>query len=379
MEPRVIVNGIGARAVAGLAGENVLVSPSAVSRDLAVLAGGADIPAGGGRGIAGLLGAGSLADVRRLADALARRTDPGSGDAEVEASDLLVVNTRSGCSVSDVYRGWLDEFDRVGIASFDLSEHLDDARRAISSWASDSTGGHMEGYVPELDGATDIALYDSLHISGMWENGFDQSSTRAGRFTLADSGTIQVMMMRSRGRFRYREDAGYRAVAMDLRGGLAVCAVISADGRPDMGRIWAEEDPGFRSGLIDALLDSPYADVRLSFPRTEVSVRTDLMDILAALGMPDGIELPRIADRPLRLAGGSQAVRLSIGENGLEASAVIENLICRCALMPDVPIDFDVDIPFALIVRDEGNGTDLISGCIGNPGGGRPARRPEHR
>lgn len=304
--------------MSSLSGGNVLVSPTAVARDLAVLAGGTDPLTADGRRIMEALGTEDLEGVRRFAAALVRRIDPSWGDTEVDASDLLVVNTRRCSSISEGYRGWLGIFDNVSIAAFDLPEQLDDAEEAVSAWASESTDGHMAGYSSGLDGSADLVLYDSLHIKGRWSRMFDPGRTRSKRFTLADSGRIQVMMMHSKDRFRYHEDAGYRSVAMKLQGGVSLCVVIPADGRPDIAGRWAVEDPLFRIGFIDALLDSPYVDVRLGFPRTEISAETDLMDILASLGMPDGIMLPDIADSAMTLTGGTSSVRLSIDEEGLE-------------------------------------------------------------
>lgn len=354
--------------MSSLRGGNVLVSPMAVARDLAVLVGGTDPLTADGRRMMEALGTEDLAGVRGFAAALVRRIDPSWGDTEVDASDLLVVNTRRCSGISDGYRGWLENFDHASIVAFDLSDHLDDAVEAVSAWASESTGGHMAGYQSGLDGSVDLALYDSLHIKGRWSKMFDPGRTRIKKFTLADSGRTQVRMMHSKDRFRYHKDAGYRSVAMGLQGSVSLCVVIPVDGRPDIGGRWAAEDPGFRIGFIDALLDSPYVDVRLGFPRTEVSAETDLMDILSALGMPGGIMLPDITDSPLTLAGGTSSVRLSIDEEGLEASSIIMNRFIGCA-PPQEPVRFVVDIPFVFFVRDERSGMDLLVGYVGNPNG----------
>lgn len=379
MEPSAAVNRIGAMVMGRLSGGNVLISPTAVARDLAVLAGGTDPLMDDGKRIMEVLGAEDLEGVRSFASALVRRVRDSPGDAVVEASDLMIVNSASGYAVSDGYRGWLESFGNASIEAFDLSEHLDDAVSAIASWASDSTGGHMQGYSPGIDADTELALYDSFHLKGRWTDEFDPSRTCKKRFTLADSSRIKVDMMRSKGRLRYHEDAGYRAVTMDLQGYLTFCVVLPSDGRPDIGERWREEDQDFRLGFVDALLGSPYTDVRLSFPRTEASVTTDLNDILGAIGLGGGVLLPDIVDGPLELSGGSQAVRLSIDEEGLEASSIIEDRMFGCA-PPQEPVRFEVDIPFVFFVRDEDSGMDLFAGYVGDPnGGGIGSRVPGNR
>jgi len=184
-------------------------------------------------------------------------------------------------------------------------------------------------------------------------------------------------MMFQSGRYRYYEgnyeEGQLQAVALPYEGGMAMYVVLPAKG--------ADLQP-FRRSLTSGLWESWLAQLRpmlgtIRLPRFKLDYFAQLEPALKALGMErafdrehaefDGIQTaqPRVwIDQVLHRAVAE------VNEEGTEAAAATAVTAVFSAMLPARPprqFEMIVDRPFLVVIRDEGTGTILFMGWVGDP------------
>ena len=107
--------------------------------------------------------------------------------------------------------------------------------------------------------------------------------------------------------------------------------------------------------------------MRLSLPKVDLtSEPKELLDFLKEQGLkPEGLD--KMA-RGLTLAQVVQQVRLILDEEGTVAAALTEGGVeVMAAPEPDEPVEFTVDHPYVLRLRDLTSGTALVEAAVMDP------------
>ena len=358
-------------------GTNILVCPLGLALALALVADGATDAAT--QGYDRLLGAGGLGRDRAwsaVQTALGRYDrsldgfDPGKPPETplVHVANHVVVVDREGVSVSQAYldtvlRWFSAQVEKVPVG--DLAANL-------SAWAQEHTAGLIKKTGIEVTGDTALVLQNALLFAAQWDTPFKAEDTREDTFTRTDGSTTQTKFMHGTRTVPYAYGQGWAAVRLGYQGGeldgqgLAMDVVL-----PNQGTSPADLPPATwaqASAALDQAAAGPdQNEVKIVLPKLDLtSGPVELLEMLKALGLDtsslDGIALG------LSISQVVQQVRLLVDEEGTVAAALTEvGLTAGAAPDQSKPIDFVVDHPYVLRLRDLATGTTLVQAAIMDP------------
>lgn len=325
--------------------------------------------------------AGEAADLelqRRRESLLAHGTD----------ADIRLVNA---LWLSDEFRfrtAYLDAAQRTYDASaetLDFEGNAVGAAQQINNWAADKTNGLIDEIVSAEALADDTAalLTNALYFEAEWLHMFDGAERRP--FLFGDGHEEPFHLMTQTEPFAVIKRDGWRAIRLPYRGGRFATDVIMPERRETIG---AAPPPDVLAALGDALTEQEPQLVALALPRFEIDYDTELVDLLAALGLtlpfdPSRADLSAMADpgqRQLYVKDATHITKLQVYEDGTKAAAVTTlRIVPTSARLPaKEPVPFVVDRPFVVIIRDLHGDLVLFKGRIAAPHPFVPETAEEH-
>ena len=126
-------------------------------------------------------------------------------------------------------------------------------------------------------------------------------------------------------------------------------------------------DAGTWAAASKALDSAKAREVTLALPKLDLTSQPkELLDFLKEQGLkPEGLD--RIAPK-LKLAQVVQQVRLILDEEGTVAAALSEGGVAvMAAPKPDNPVEFTVNHPYVLRLRDLTSDTALVEAAVMDP------------
>ena len=358
-------------------GANVLVCPLGLALVLALVADGATDAAT--QGYDRLLGAGGLGRDRAwsaVQTALGRYDrsldgfDPGKPPETplVHVANHVVVVDRKDLTVSQTYLDTVLRWFSAQIEKVPLGDLADN----LSKWADKNTAGLIKKTGVQVTGDTALVLQNALLFAAQWDTPFKAEDTREGTFTRADGSTTQTKFMHGTRIIPYAYGQGWAAVRLGYQGGeldgqgLAMDVVLPNQGTSPADlppATWAQAS----AALDQAAAGSDQNEVKIVLPKLDLtSGPVELLEMLKALGLDtsslDGIALG------LSISQVVQQVRLLVDEEGTVAAALTEvGLTAGAAPDQSKPIDFVVDHPYVLRLRDLATGTTLVQAAVMDP------------
>jgi serpin B len=111
--------------------------------------------------------------------------------------------------------------------------------------------------------------------------------------------------------------------------------------------------------------------VDLTLPRFSIETKTQLGELLRALGMPtafsDAADFSGITTaEQLAISEVIHQANIDVDEKGTEAAAATA-VVMRATGMPAEPVTVRVDRPFLFVLRDVPTGAILFLGRVGDP------------
>ena len=358
-------------------GTNILVCPLGLALALALVADGATNAAT--QGYDRLLGAGGRDRDRAwsaVQTALGRYDrsldgfDPGKPPETplVHVANHVVVVDRKDLTVSQTYLDTVLRWFSAQIEKVPLGDLADN----LSKWADKNTAGLIKKTGIQVTSDTALVLQNALLFAAQWDTPFKAEDTREGTFTRADGSTTQTKFMHGTRTIPYAYGQGWAAVRLGYQGGeldgqgLAMDVVL-----PNQGTSPADLPPATwaqASAALDQAAAGPdQNEVKIVLPKLDLtSGPVELLEMLKALGLDtsslDGIALG------LSISQVVQQVRLLVDEEGTVAAALTEvGLTAGAAPDQSKPIDFVVDHPYVLRLRDLATGTTLVQAAIMDP------------
>ena len=254
-----------------------------------------------------------------------RESDLRKGKVDLELATAAWA--QKGNRFRDEYLTTLARYYGTGMRVVDFRSDPEAARKAVNSWASEETRGHISELVPRgvLTQSTRYLLTSALYLRAPWQIGFRVEQTRQLPFHLLDGQTITTptLVGREQKAYSYGKGDGWEAVGLPYLGGqLDMIIVLPAAGT--MADFEAALD-GDRLATITRSLN--FAPLEVQLPKFQFTTELELDDTLAALGMPvafspDDADLSGItADEPLWIGGDLHQSYISVDEEGTEASA----------------------------------------------------------
>jgi serine protease inhibitor len=242
----------------------------------------------------------------------------------------------------------------------------------INRWVSRETRGKIPTLFkdPPLEVDTGLVLLNALYFKGKWTYPFDSTATRPRPFHLAGGRTEPRPSMERTAKLGYLKAEGYRGLRLPY-----------ADGRFAMYVLMPDSGVG-----VAALADSTSwsasmaryqpAEVRVVLPKFTVRSDFNLKPALKAGGLGVAFDKERAEfyrmipeDGQIRawIVKVSQKTMMQVSEQGTEAAAATAVVMAATASASPPPIDFVVDRPFVVVLRDERSGMFLFIGRIVDP------------
>ena len=350
--------------------ENQVYSPVNVYMALAMLA---ETTGGDSRQqLLTLLGSNSIEDLRTQAGHIwnAHYSDDGLSTSVLANSLWLdeqlsyeedTVNTLADNYYASVYRGDLGSSEM---------------NKALQSWLNEQTHGLLEEQAQgaEMSPYTFLGLASTVYYNVQWSDDFSEERNTEDIFHTPGGDVRAIFMNRTLyyGPYYWGEDFG--AVALRLRDGSRMWLVL-----PDEGYTPADI---LESGhAMDMVFDSPvdYEDqkdirVNLSVPKFDIVSDTDLIPELKNLGVSEIFDSTKADFGPLTddlvlnpyVAEIGHAVRVSINEKGVTATAYTVILAEAAAAEIEDEIDFTLNRPFLFVIESR-DGIPLFTGIVNRP------------
>jgi len=358
-------------------GTNALASPLSLALALALVADGAtDATTQGYDKLLGVSGQERDQTWSAVQTALNRNDrsldgfDPGKPPETplVHVANHVVVVDRKDLTVSQTYLDTVLRWFSAQIEKVPLGDLADN----LSAWAQGHTAGLIKKTGVQVTSDTALVLQNALLFAAQWDTPFKAEDTREGTFTRADGSTTQTKFMHGTRIIPYAYGQGWAAVRLGYQGGeldgqgLAMDVVL-----PNQGTSPADLPPATwaqASAALDQAAAGPdQNEVKIVLPKLDLtSGPVELLEMLKALGLDtsslDGIALG------LSISQVVQQVRLLVDEEGTVAAALTEvGLTAGAAPDQSKPIDFVVDHPYVLRLRDLATGTTLVQAAIMDP------------
>ena len=358
-------------------GTNALASPLSLALALALVADGAtDATTQGYDKLLGVSGQERDQTWSAIQTALNRNDrsldgfDPGKPPETplVHVANHVVVVDRKDLTVSQTYLDTVLRWFSAQIEKVPLGDLADN----LSKWADKNTAGLIKKTGIQVTSDTALVLQNALLFAAQWDTPFKAEDTREGTFTRADGSTTQTKFMHGTRTIPYAYGQGWAAVRLGYQGGeldgqgLAMDVVL-----PNQGTSPADLPPATwaqASAALDQAAAGPdQNEVKIVLPKLDLtSGPVELLEMLKALGLDtsslDGIALG------LSISQVVQQVRLLVDEEGTVAAALTEvGLTAGAAPDQSKPIDFVVDHPYVLRLRDLATRTTLVQAAVMDP------------
>jgi serpin B len=301
-------------------------------------------------------------------NALERRVSAAAGD-DVRLSIANALYVQRGMTVRRPFLDTLARHYGSGLRTVDFRSDPPGAVKEINDWVAAETEDRIKDLL-DPDGLprdTRLVLANAIHLDAKWQQPFEHRATRPAPFD-APSGTKQVPTMHQMSTFAYAQHTGSRTLELPYRGGrLALDIVLPDDGRlPEVLRT-LERDPG---SLVAGLEPQP---VQVALPKLELRSSLQLVEPMQALGMRDAFDASRAdfsgmaAGPPLYVGQIVHQAFMRVDEDGTEAAAATAVGMRATSAGPSDPVSFNVDRPFAFLLRDRQTGAVLFTGVISDP------------
>jgi len=340
---------------------NVLVSPTSAAEALGLL-----FPAG--RGVtADALGAvlhlpawspelvAALRQHTAALDGLRYAGDPDDDDAPDALQMSNRLWTAAGLRPDPRYLDDIATAFDADVRGLDFAADPEGATDRINTTVSDDTHGIIEELFEQpLDPGTTAVLTNALHLKARWADPF--SDTTPAPFA-APSGEVEVDMMSGAMGARRTVD-GWESVDLPYRdGSLTAVAVLPPEGTAPC---------TVDTATLAALRDAKPEDVGVRLPRMRIEQSHQLLDVLAAMGLPLEGDFSGLGADGLQISQVVQKTFLEVDEDGTEAAAATGVAVgASMAVGPMESVTFDR--PFLFLLTDTATRSPLFVTVVDDP------------
>ena len=275
---------------------------------------------------------------------------------------------------------WIDKNIKVKDEFIDKNEELlnaetinqelasDATKNDINSWCEQKTNGNIKEFLKKpLSIDDNIVLINTLHFKARWKNEFSKEETKEADFTNYDGSKSKVIMMNMS-----LEGFACPGKKMDMAifpyGNETFCMEVFL---PHEGENLDSCLANFTAENVEKMENwaATFDEINVSMPRMELKCETNFSEPLKAMGMTDAFsqkaDFSNISNNSGSISEVRQATTLKIDEKGTEASAAtIEKYYTLSAIMEPKTLEFNINRPFAYIIREKVSRTILFMGKV---------------
>jgi len=243
------------------------------------------------------------------------------------------------------------------------------ARRKINSWVEEQTNQRINNLIPQglITRLTVLVLCNAIHFKASWETRFDEEQTRDAPFHISPDATVMVSMMRMNSSFKHCYVDGFTMVELPYANGSTSMVVLLPDENSDLENVHDRITWPNMKTWLHCLDDARRETIVVGIPKFSMTMRLDLADTLAAMGMPHAF---RGADfsgmtgtRDLFISDVIHKAFIDVSEEGTEAAAATAVIMKRGGSPPHVI----ADRPFVFLIRDSDTNSILFVGRVSDP------------
>ena len=243
---------------------------------------------------------------------------------------------------------------------------------ALRTWTDSNTGGLLSDHTKDMsiDPETVLEILSTIYYKAMWFDDFLEDKTTQEIFH-GTGGDTTVDMMHTTDMIGVYSSENFMSLSLSLIDSGAMYFFLPNEGI-DVNTLVS--DPHIMTALHYDRMDENWSSplVHLSVPKFKVSCKTDLIEIVHALGVTDALDCelsdftPLTTERDdLYLSKAEHAAMIEIDEHGVTGAAYTELAVPEETSEPDDEIDFVLDRPFMFIVTGR-DGSILFSGIVRN-------------
>ena len=343
---------------------NTLISPLSAALCLALIANGAEGETKAE--MEALLGM----DVASLNKALYAYTASltNEKDSKMElANSVWFRNSSSALHVEESFLQTLADWYKAQAfgAPFDES-----TRQDLDNWVSDHTDGMIKKMLDgPIDPNTMMYLVNALVFDAKWAKQYENDQVQDWHFRNASGRTTTVNGLFSEESI-YLEAEGVKGVAkMYKNAGYYFVGLLPTDETQDIAD-FASTITGAR--WQDLWANRSHATVRTMIPEFKTEDRTELNDILMALGMKKAfsedsaefLPMAKYNGKSLYLNAVVQKTYLELDRNGTKAAAITWGEMNTKSAAPMDPKEVYLDRPFLYMIVDTHSGLPLFIGTV---------------
>jgi len=335
--------------------KNYMVSPLSLQMALGMLANGAEDETR-----SQLLSALSIKDLAAFnADAKAKIASYNSYDKlSVRLADSLWINET--CAPAAAF---LPTFEASMTDCFDADSYRvtsDEAVKRINGWVDEKTEGLIDSILQEGQENFVLALVNALYFKGNWATPFSKAATADGTFTSRDGSEVTLPFMTATRSLKYGSGEGYQLLSLPYAGNRFSMYLLL-------------KDDGVFPADLDSYIDSmSFQRVRCRLPRFQTEFALSANETLKLLGAerifdPENAQLSGVASGfagNLFVSDILHKTVIDVDEEGTEAAAVTAVMTMATSARPPMeePIEFNADVPFFFLIRDDETKTVLFVG-----------------
>ena len=275
---------------------------------------------------------------------------------------------------------WVEERLRVKQAFIDkLKEYFDaeahdfsvsdpDIVDVINQWIEDHTHGKIKDMIDELPPDIAMLLINAIYFNGKWKYEFDEENTTDMPFFPEGGSQLDVPMMNQEITARINATEKFILLELPYGQGNYVMDVIL----PDDGYTTSDIIPMLNSDDWYNWVEGMHnEDVDLYMPRFKYEFKTELKDVLTAMGMgiaftPFAADFSNISEQDLFISKVLHQTFIETNEEGTEAAAATVVMI-ELTSMPPGPLEIKLDKPFIYLIRETSTNGIVFMGKTGNP------------
>ena len=359
--------------------ENTVFSPYSVQAALAMVdAGAAGETASQMNKVLRASSAAALdASNATLANDLQGATHASGGADAKHGVNLSIANSlwlQTGFTPKRTFTDALTRYFAASAQQLDFAKDSEGARGTINKWVADRTAGHIQGLMPpgSITGDTKLVLANAVYLRSHWEYPFDRNATSPGPFFTATGArkSAEIMGLPTT-TLSFTKTKAYDAIELPYEHSTLSMVIVM----PPPGAL-----PAFQRGLTPASLDTVLASVhsgrvKLLLPRFHVTIHSDLVPTLSALGMPIAFSAAAnfsgiTTSVPLAIGTVQHGADLKVDETGTIAAAATGASMVATAVAPVPAPTVNVNHPFLLFLRDGATGAVLFAGRVNDPTAG---------
>jgi serine protease inhibitor len=347
---------------------NVFISPLSATIALSMAASAADPSSRAA--ILKVLGVDPAANADQHAKETIDRLAQSDANAQVALAQAAWA--QNGLKLNPAYVQRLHDYYQAELSNLDFASPA--APGVVNKWVDSKTHGKITKLVDQFDPSTVGYLVNATYFHALWATEFKPMSTPIDFHDFAGTTSSPPAMHRDDSVIVSSNDL-YQAALLPYKGGRfsAVLILSRAIASPaefaDLlsPSLWAQTMTAFH-GATGETLTAPCAPVAtvscdwtLQMPKFTLDYRKDLMQTLAAMGMPvPGASMPDFCGGCF-IGDVVQATRLEVDEKGTTAAAAT-----GVAVPASLKIPMTVDRPFAFALVDNATDAPLFLGVIGN-------------